>query len=285
MFPEYYAQYMQKYGSGTGPTSSNVMVCIGPVRYRGHDAVQRDIARLKAAIGEHDGRRGLPPGRLPDGLRAQRVLRHRGRVHGRGGRGAARGVPGHRRLRADPAGRRPVAHRAAHGGPVRAAGAAPRRGRRARRAHQPRAARHPARAGPAAHVLRAQPRAAPARRGLRRRGRLHARDQRGRLLLRGRQPAPPARVAHLGDHEPCPTARSSCPGSCATPTTSSSTRASSPTGSSPTPALVGRENVIASADCGFSSRAIYTPEVHPTVAWAKLEALAEGARLATEQLW
>jgi 5-methyltetrahydropteroyltriglutamate--homocysteine methyltransferase len=49
--------------------------------------------------------------------------------------------------------------------------------------------------------------------------------------------------------------------------------------------LVGRENVIASADCGFSSRAIYTPEVHPTVVWAKLEALAEGARLATEQLW
>jgi len=49
--------------------------------------------------------------------------------------------------------------------------------------------------------------------------------------------------------------------------------------------LVGRENVIASADCGFSSRAIYTPEVHPTVVWAKFEALAEGARLATERLW
>jgi 5-methyltetrahydropteroyltriglutamate--homocysteine methyltransferase len=49
--------------------------------------------------------------------------------------------------------------------------------------------------------------------------------------------------------------------------------------------LVGRENVIASADCGFSSRASYAPEVHPTVAWAKFEALAEGARLATERLW
>jgi 5-methyltetrahydropteroyltriglutamate--homocysteine methyltransferase len=49
--------------------------------------------------------------------------------------------------------------------------------------------------------------------------------------------------------------------------------------------LVGRERVIASADCGFSSRATFVPEVHPTVAWAKLEALAEGARLASEQLW
>ena len=33
-------------------------------------------------------------------------------------------------------------------------------------------------------------------------------------------------------------------------------------------------------DCGFSSQAVYRPEVHPTVAWAKFQALAEGARLA-----
>jgi 5-methyltetrahydropteroyltriglutamate--homocysteine methyltransferase len=49
--------------------------------------------------------------------------------------------------------------------------------------------------------------------------------------------------------------------------------------------IVGRENVIAGADCGFSSQATYTPEVHPTVVWAKFRALAEGARLASEQLW
>ncbi|MGH7908062.1 MAG: cobalamin-independent methionine synthase II family protein [Candidatus Binataceae bacterium] len=49
--------------------------------------------------------------------------------------------------------------------------------------------------------------------------------------------------------------------------------------------LAGRENVIAGADCGFSSQATYTPEVHPTVVWAKFEAMAEGARIATEQLW
>ena len=49
--------------------------------------------------------------------------------------------------------------------------------------------------------------------------------------------------------------------------------------------LVGRENVIAGADCGFSSQATYHTEVHPTVVWAKFQAMAEGARLATKQLW
>ncbi len=49
--------------------------------------------------------------------------------------------------------------------------------------------------------------------------------------------------------------------------------------------LVGRENVIAGADCGFSSQATYNTEVHPTVVWAKFQAMSEGARLATKQLW
>ena len=42
--------------------------------------------------------------------------------------------------------------------------------------------------------------------------------------------------------------------------------------------LVGRENVIASTDCGLGLR------LHPSLAWAKLEVLAEGARLATRRL-
>jgi 5-methyltetrahydropteroyltriglutamate--homocysteine methyltransferase len=49
--------------------------------------------------------------------------------------------------------------------------------------------------------------------------------------------------------------------------------------------LVGRENVMAGTDCGFSSQATYAPEVHPTVVWAKFQALGEGARLASERLW
>jgi 5-methyltetrahydropteroyltriglutamate--homocysteine methyltransferase len=46
---------------------------------------------------------------------------------------------------------------------------------------------------------------------------------------------------------------------------------------------VGRENVIAGADCGFASFST-TCEVHPTVVWAKLAALGEGARLASREL-
>jgi 5-methyltetrahydropteroyltriglutamate--homocysteine methyltransferase len=47
---------------------------------------------------------------------------------------------------------------------------------------------------------------------------------------------------------------------------------------------VGRERVIAGADCGFGTFA-GTPMVHPDIVFAKLEALAEGARLASRSLW
>jgi len=48
---------------------------------------------------------------------------------------------------------------------------------------------------------------------------------------------------------------------------------------------VGRENVIASADCGFSSQAMYKTEIDTRVVWAKFSALSEGARLASDSLW
>jgi 5-methyltetrahydropteroyltriglutamate--homocysteine methyltransferase len=48
--------------------------------------------------------------------------------------------------------------------------------------------------------------------------------------------------------------------------------------------LVGRDRVIASTDCGFAQGPFHR-RVHPTVMWAKLEALVEGAALASRQLW
>ena len=48
--------------------------------------------------------------------------------------------------------------------------------------------------------------------------------------------------------------------------------------------LVGRENVIAGTDCGFAQTEVIQ-RVHPKVMWAKLEALVAGARIATEELW
>jgi 5-methyltetrahydropteroyltriglutamate--homocysteine methyltransferase len=44
--------------------------------------------------------------------------------------------------------------------------------------------------------------------------------------------------------------------------------------------IIGRENVIAGTDCGIGSRV-----GHPQIAWAKFQSMAEGARLATRQLW
>jgi 5-methyltetrahydropteroyltriglutamate--homocysteine methyltransferase len=49
--------------------------------------------------------------------------------------------------------------------------------------------------------------------------------------------------------------------------------------------LIGRENVMAGADCGFASMPRAVVEVHPSIVWAKFESLREGARLATKHLW
>jgi len=48
--------------------------------------------------------------------------------------------------------------------------------------------------------------------------------------------------------------------------------------------LLGRENVIAGTDCGFAQGPFHR-RVHPSIMWAKLEALAAGARLASKELW
>jgi len=48
--------------------------------------------------------------------------------------------------------------------------------------------------------------------------------------------------------------------------------------------VLGRENVIAGVDCGFGTNA-RTDQVDPEIAWAKLQALVEGAELATKALW
>ena len=49
--------------------------------------------------------------------------------------------------------------------------------------------------------------------------------------------------------------------------------------------LVGRERVIAGTDCGFATFAAQQSMVVPSIAWAKLAALAEGARIASDRLW
>jgi len=48
--------------------------------------------------------------------------------------------------------------------------------------------------------------------------------------------------------------------------------------------LVGKERVIAGVDCGFAQGAMYARQ-HPSIVWAKFQALSQGAALATERLW
>jgi 5-methyltetrahydropteroyltriglutamate--homocysteine methyltransferase len=48
--------------------------------------------------------------------------------------------------------------------------------------------------------------------------------------------------------------------------------------------VVGRENVIASVDCGFAQGA-FTQRLHPSIIWEKFRMLAAGAKLASERLW
>jgi 5-methyltetrahydropteroyltriglutamate--homocysteine methyltransferase len=48
--------------------------------------------------------------------------------------------------------------------------------------------------------------------------------------------------------------------------------------------VVGRENVIAGSDCGFATFAA-SKEIHPSIVWAKFQALSDGARIASKQLW
>ena len=48
--------------------------------------------------------------------------------------------------------------------------------------------------------------------------------------------------------------------------------------------IVGRENVMGGTDCGFA-QSPFARRVHPSIMWAKLKALVEGARIATQELW
>jgi 5-methyltetrahydropteroyltriglutamate--homocysteine methyltransferase len=48
--------------------------------------------------------------------------------------------------------------------------------------------------------------------------------------------------------------------------------------------IVGRDNVMGGTDCGFA-QSPFAQRVHPTIMWAKLKSLAQGAKIATEELW
>ena len=283
-FPEYYAGYLGKYKDQVSPMTT--MVCTGPVTYQGHAQLQTDIANLRAALAGHDVVEAFLPSTSPSGFGRNEYYAELRRVPRRRGRGAARGVPGDRRRGVPAAGRRPVADRVPVGEP-----GARRPSERRRDAEQ-----H-------VEVLNHALRGIPAEKirlhtcyGLNHGPRVHDlafRDV-APLMLKINAGAYSFEVANpRHQHEwkiwrrrPAARRQGPHPGS-ARPRQQlrRAPRADRRQASSCTPAIVGRENVIAGADCGFSSRASFHPEVHPTVVWEKFRALAEGARLASRRLW
>ena len=211
-FPEFYAEYFAKEQDFEAPGGD--WACVSEVTYTGGDAINRDIANLKAAMEANGVDGGLPPGRragelLPESHR--RALRLGGRrAHGHR-RGAARGVQGDRRRRPVRADRRRVhpVHVRRH----RASGDDGRTTRRGRsrastRSTTPsRASRRTGSAttsagarwnGPHTNDIAAA-----------RRPRPHVPGQRGDVPVRERQPAPRARVAGVGGRRAARRARSS----------------------------------------------------------------------------
>ena len=282
MFPEYYAQYLGKYSSDSGPSKANVMVCTGPISYSGHEALQRDIANLKNALSEVEVAEAFMPSSAPhpfginehyaseeeyvlaiaDALREEYLaiieadlilqvddpfmidllMESRPPAQTRRIIDNHIGIVNHA-LRGIPADR--VRLHTCYG-----------------LNHGPRLHDAPLSdvVGPMLNINAGaysfevgNPR--------------HQHEWRvwedtklpdGKILI-------PGFLCHAHNFVEHPALIAD--------------------GIITYANLVGRENVIASADCGFSSRAIYSPEVHPTVVWAKFRALAEGARLASEALW
>ena len=109
-------------------------------------------------------------------------------------------------------------------------------------------------------------------------------DQRRRLLVRGGQPAARARVPRVRAVRP-PEGTILIPGVISHTTNLVEHPELIAERIVRFARIVGRENVIAGADCGFAASGIRFNDTHPSVAWLKFAAMAEGARLASRQLW
>jgi len=281
-FPEYYGQYMSKYSSTVAPM--RVMVATGPVRYTGHDALATDIANLRAAVQQADRAEAFLPSTSPSGFGRNEYYPNEGEfltAVAEALREEYLGIVESGFLlqiddpwlieiltddgEAEPAERERRAHQhidvlnhALRGIPADRI-----------RLHTCYGLNHGPRLRdlPLAQVVPFMLRINAGAYSFEVANPRHQHEWRiwadftlpeGKILL-------PGLLGHATNYVEHPELIAEYIGHYA--------------------GLVGRENVIASADCGFSSRASFAPEVHPTVAWAKLAALSEGAALASQRLW
>ena len=113
--------------------------------------------------------------------------------------------------------------------------------------------------------------------------RSHAAGERGRLSVRGRQSAPRARMGGLAIGQ-APPGKVLIPGVISDATNIVEHPELVAQRIVRLAEIVGKENVMGGTDCGFA-QSPFAQRVHPSIMWAKLKSLAEGARIATRELW
>ena len=282
-FPEYYEQYLEGAMTGGMAAPAVPLGCTGPVSYTGHQRLRRDLEQLRQGGRRRRAGRGV---RLRGGAergRRQRVLPDRSRLPGRRGRRPARGVRGDRGGGLHPAGRRPVPHRRVQLRP------------RVRRDKLDKARLY-------VSAINRSLRGLPPERvrlhtcyGINEGPRVHDAPladladtlftiEAGAFSFEAANPRH-EHVYHVFESVKPPPDAVLLPGVISHATNIVEHPDTIADRIVRFAELVGRENVVASADCGFSSQATYRPEIHPQIVRAKFGALAEGARRATARLW
>jgi 5-methyltetrahydropteroyltriglutamate--homocysteine methyltransferase len=275
-FPEYYAQYFGQAMLGRTAAPVVPLVCTGPIRYRGEKALQRDLENLRLAA---KGRAAFMPAIAPSGVGSNEYYKSEEEYFH--AVGAALRTEYQAIVDAGSCCRWTIPFcRSCCRPRLRREGAAQARGD-VRRGGERKPARHSRGESALPYLLRNQRGAAYPRGRAEGRGALHVARQREPVQLRGRQSAPRARVPPVGDGQ----ARRRQEADSRRDRACQQHRRAPGVDRQPALCqLVGRDS-IAGADCGFSSQATYNPEVHPTVVWAKFEAMRDGARLASAKLW
>ena len=282
-FPEYYEQYLKGAMTGGMVAPAVPLGCTGPVSYIGHQRLQRDLDLLRAAVGEVDPDQAFVCAVAPSGVGGNEYYPTEAAyldavadaLHVEYAAIVEAGFT----LQIDDPFLTDVFSYGT-GSPqqkLETAGTV-------RERDQPQPAGHPARAGAAAHLLRHQRGPPGARRAAGRPDRHVVHIEAGAFSFEAANPRH-EHVYHVFESVKPPPTTVLLPGVISHATNIVEHPDTIADRIVRFAELVGRENVVASADCGFSSQASYTPEIHPTIVWAKFESLAEGARRATARLW
>ena len=282
-FKEFYAELWPKEGYLEG-----IFPCVGPIAYTGHAALQRDIANLKSAV----AKAGASSGFLPVAAPASAFSMSPNQYYKTDEEYMFAGAEALREeyktiiesglfVQIDDAHLPFMYDRMV---PPATSAEFKKWARHPRRRAESCAARAARGPHPLSHLLGQLERAAHLRRAAQGDRRPDLERARGRVLDRGRERAPRARVASVEGRSKLPEGKKLIPGVISHQTNVVEHPELVAERIVRFASVVGRDNVIAGTDCGFA-QGPFVRRVHPSIQWAKLESLAAGARLATAALW